>query len=1050
MLRSHRADCDPPQAGARPATRGVIVLCGLLVAGSCGLATTNETQAEEPPAARATEQGILSVASTKGDQPAKEPERPGDVLPETDIGKLIAQLKDKGDRGERSVLAAEALGRMGAEAEPAIGDLIEALADERRTSEGLMVADAAAGALAEIGRPAVAPLVEALHNDDADIRGRAAVALGRMGAEAEPAVAALAEALCSLPATGESDALGSMAGSVAAWALARIGRPAVPALAKALHHGSEDVRLRALVALGEIGAEAAAAAPDLKQLLAAEKSDHVLWGAREVYAVAEPDKKEVVRLLSPVLRDRESGMRSHAAVLLGNLGPKAAAALTPLMDGLNDNGLTRSSRLDPDLGIKRPVCCDMAEALGKIGEAARPALAKLSAMMTDDERATVRISAALAVIQIDPPNQEALGELIRILEEDLEKGPDGTAALEATLALADVGPLGRDAVPALGKALRHEWFFLRRCAADALGSVGGAEAVPLLIFACRDPSETVRESGVAGLGNMGAAAAPAVPALIEVWETLEADEEWLDPYPFDVVTIKALGAIGPAAAGAIPKLEKASQSKEEYLREAAVAALEKIRPASAGARPARVEAAVPQSEEAAAIVRIEKCGARVTVDKGRSGQLSASVEFWDYWPSAGPRGDLDAARSRHNEALTHLKRLPQVRSLRLSRIWTSDAGLAHLKGLTGLQSLDLSYMEITDAGLAHLGELTGLQSLDLSRTRITDAGLAHLTGLTGLQSLDLTHTRITDAGLAHLKGLAQLQSLDLSETKVTGPGLENLAGMTRLRKLMLAGRSPWVEFEEALEMLEAGKWDLCNPLDDEALRHLGGLVNLQTLDLSRRTVSDAGLAYVGQLKGLESLNLWNGWLAWERKRGVPCPDVLDGITDAGLAHLRELQSLQSLDLGGRSITDAGVPHLNRLRSLRKLRLEGTLIAEAGATSLAQALPKATVEIDLFTEATVREIEDLGGKITRDQDRPDKPVIGIDLSKARIGDADAATVAKLPALETLDLSETEVTDAGLAHLQGLSQLRELNLRHTKATDTGIETLQHALPKCNIRH
>ena len=76
------------------------------------------------------------------------------------------------------------------------------------------------------------------------------------------------------------------------------------------------------------------------------------------------------------------------------------------------------------------------------------------------------------------------------------------------------------------------------------------------------------------------------------------------------------------------------------------------------------------------------------------------------------------------------------------------------------------------------------------------------------------------------------------------------------------------------------------------------------------------------------------------------------------------------------------------------------------------------------------------------------MIDIDLSKARIGNADAATVAKLPALESLDLSETEVTDAGLADLQGLSQLRDLDLRHTN-TDMGIKELQRTLPKCNIQ-
>ena len=51
--------------------------------------------------------------------------------------------------------------------------------------------------------------------------------------------------------------------------------------------------------------------------------------------------------------------------------------------------------------------------------------------------------------------------------------------LEATVAIADVGPLGRDAVPALGKALRHEKAYLRTRAAGAArwrstGSRGGS------------------------------------------------------------------------------------------------------------------------------------------------------------------------------------------------------------------------------------------------------------------------------------------------------------------------------------------------------------------------------------------------------------------------------------------------------------------------------------------------------------------------------------------------------------------------------------------------
>ncbi|MHC4405852.1 MAG: hypothetical protein ACYTG0_39920, partial [Planctomycetota bacterium] len=74
MLRSRR-DFDRPRAVVLLARMGAIVLCGLLAAGSCGVATTNETQEEKPPVATAAKQSILPVESTKGDEPAKRPER---------------------------------------------------------------------------------------------------------------------------------------------------------------------------------------------------------------------------------------------------------------------------------------------------------------------------------------------------------------------------------------------------------------------------------------------------------------------------------------------------------------------------------------------------------------------------------------------------------------------------------------------------------------------------------------------------------------------------------------------------------------------------------------------------------------------------------------------------------------------------------------------------------------------------------------------------------------------------------------------------------------
>jgi len=940
MLRSHLADFGRPAAVVRLGMIGIAVLCSLLAANSYGAATPKEAQTEEPPAAGTKDQG------SEG-----EPAQQSDGSREAEIGKLIAQLKEK-----------------------------QAVADE------------AADALVKIGRPAVALLAKALHNDNKDIREGAAEVLGDLGADAEPAIPDLAEALCSKPTADGMRDYDTFVAPSAALALAKIGRSAVPALAKALQDGNEHVRSYAVDALGRMGPAAAAAAPDLKRLVAVEKSESVRWPAVETYAAVEPDKREVVSLLTPLLRDREPHVRAETARLLGQLGPTAAPAVTALLAGLDDQGLMTHPEYDPNQGIDRPVCCDMAEALGRIGEPARVALPKLSAMMTGDRRATVRISAAVAVCQIDPSHENALRPLIRILEDD----PEELRACEAAMALEGLGPRAREALPALARALRHKYSPVRHWSVCTLGAIGGAEAVPPLICALRDPDTGVRWAAVAWLGDLGAVAAPAAPALIKLLETAPYLNE------NDRLAIEALGNIGPAAAEAIPTLEKALKHKDPSVREAAAAALNKIRSTATGTR-RPTEVVVPQTEEAVVIDRIERCGARVTVDRSPSGQSAISVVFWESWPI--------------------------------------EAGLAQLKRLPAVQSLDLSRTGITRPDDFWFPSRFGPEPAPLSEQGLTDAGLVHLAGLTQLRSLNLSETPITDAGLAHLKGLAQLQSLDLSMTLVVGPGLECLCGMPRLRTLRLA-KVPFRRMGE----VAAGRFN------DAQLRHLQGLADLRTLDFSETSISDAGLVHVGHLKGLQSLKLPNSIAAWRRMSihslSESYPEYHDAITDAGLAHLRGLHALESLDLWGRSITDAGLAHLKGLRNLRKLRLNATLVTVAGAESLKQALPEATIEIDLPEDETIAEIEDLGGKVTRDETCFAKSVIGVDLSRAGIRDDDVATAAKFVRLETLDLSETEVTDAGLAHLQGSSQLKTLRLHGAKVTDQGVKKLQQSLPNCKI--
>ena len=96
-----------------------------------------------------------------------------------------------------------------------------------------------------------------------------------------------------------------------------------------------------------------------------------------------------------------------------------------------------------------------------------------------------------------------------------------------------------------------EWG-LKETAADALSRIG-AEAVPALIAALRDPDAPVRLQAARALSRIGPEAAPAVPALTAALSD------------HDVLVrrnaARALGQIGPAAKHAVPELIRALGSE---------------------------------------------------------------------------------------------------------------------------------------------------------------------------------------------------------------------------------------------------------------------------------------------------------------------------------------------------------------------------------------------------------------------------------------------------------------------------------------------------------
>ena len=85
---------------------------------------------------------------------------------------------------------------------------------------------------------------------------------------------------------------------------------------------------------------------------------------------------------------------------------------------------------------------------------------------------------------------------------------------------------------------------------------------------------------------------------------------------------------------------------------------------------------------------------------------------------------------------------------------------------------------------------------------------------------------------------------------------------------------------------------------------------------------------------------------------------------------------------------------------------------------------APARADDAEDRAVAVVEKMGGRVTRDDKEPGKPVTAV------------------------NLSFTQVTDAELKELAPLKSLTTLYLCGTQVTDAGIKELQKALPKCRI--
>lgn len=578
------------------------------------------------------------------------------------IDRLRAALAAANDEESR-ILAIDALAALGQNARPAFDDLVKAAADALPR-----VRWHAARALGLIGEDAVAAvplLVKLLDDQDPIVATQAAAAIGlirtddQLDADTPAADRAAYDAagvamvgklthpdprvrrsvLRALkrlqPAPGTylplvSARLADADPSVvlpALHSLADLGAEAVPFLTEALKNPQS--RYWATVALAEIGAAAAPAVPLLREGVSAGQTEERMQAIMALASIGEP-ALPASGDIAAALASPEGSLRFAAAFALGRLRAQdadaaletAAADDDPFLAAIaawararihpDDTELVKAAvdRLSaglasPKAGVQTASISALSDLCGSIDDATEGRLAGEYVRLLSSPAAEVRTAAAAALARAGAvavePLEKALGD------ESLR----GTA-LEI---LAAIGPLSKDALESLVKALDDPDPTHRGDAAVAIAAVGpaGVVAVPRLAQIVGDANGPpgLRYAAAYALGRIGPAATSAFATLrglasaddellatVAIWAALKIEPGNTSLFGEAVPLLRralrsnndlarleaavALGDVGPAAAGAVPLLELVSEEDPlPGVRAAARRALDQIRAGSA-------------------------------------------------------------------------------------------------------------------------------------------------------------------------------------------------------------------------------------------------------------------------------------------------------------------------------------------------------------------------------------------------------------------------------------------------------------------------------------
>ncbi len=328
----------------------------------------------------------------------------------------------------------------------------------------------------------------------------------------------------------------------------------------------------------------------------------------------------------------------------------------------------------------------------------------------------------------------------------------------------------------------------------------------------------------------------------------------------------------------------------------------------------------------------------------------------------------------------------------------------------------------SDSVLKRLSIFPRLQEVELRSVSPTD-NWDELAKCRELRSINITNlSSRQEQAFEAIGQLPELEKLYFRDCDIPASCYRHLTGLKKLKIF-------WVSSAK-------------EPINDEAIEHIGQITSLTDLSVSLKDVTSLGMPHLGRLTNLDRLSLAAPLIQDDDLRHLSKMTKIkwlyfsaSSLTGKGLAHLSDWEQLSVVTFySGPKLNDDLWPSAATLKRLHKLEISGPTpqITGRGIESLDQHPELGVLEIhgSNFTDEAFARFPNLP-KLHWLEITGSPHLTGTTLSA--LGDA--------PRLTIVNLSNNGLTDEGLSSLAkaNLPQLGLLQLNHTKITDNGLTAL-----------